>query len=128
MIFKLNSIVRSIVPPDRFSLIEEEQHSLIQGFMNLYKQYGVKVIGTWWGIDRRNNYYMTAYRDEDHYLEFVQAMKQNKEYQRLSKEIKRFRESTTSETLEIIQRYSTYIDLVDYNEYIKEAKKILSET
>ena len=68
---------------------------------------------------------MTAYRDEDHYLEFVQAMKQNKEYQRLSKEIKRFRESTTSETLEIMPRYSTYIDLVDYNAYIKEAKNIL---
>ena len=126
MIFKLYKYINRANPIDVTS--EDEHNEMVLGFVELYKQYGVKVIGMWNGNERKNNYYITMYRDEDHYQEFIQAMRQNDEYQRLSEVLHRWAETITSETLELEPMSPFFIDLVDYSAYIEEARKQLSET
>lgn len=67
---------------------------LFEEFKKIYQQHGVKVIGEWGNTDNPKEYYfMTAYRDENHYRDFVNAMKENTRYQEMGKILASERES-----------------------------------
>ena len=63
-------------------------------FNKIYTENGVKVIGVWQNQHNdREYFFMTAYRDEDHYNQFVHAVSGNARYQELSNILARDRES-----------------------------------
>ncbi|MHA2028728.1 MAG: hypothetical protein ACW99A_15020 [Candidatus Kariarchaeaceae archaeon] len=69
-------------------------------FENFYKENDVKVIGGWENAEDKNElYFMTGYRDQDHYNEFTAKMKENTRYQELSAELGKERESVKVVTL-----------------------------
>lgn len=71
-----------------------------QDFQNYYKENGVKVIGGWENVDNKSElFFMTGYRDEEHYNKFVGSMKDDKKYQELSKLLEEERESIEVTTL-----------------------------
>ena len=88
MVYKLykERIKESVDQPHGIDLFKE--------FTKLYQQHNVKVIGEWRNLnDPKEYYFMTAYHDEDHYRNFVKAMKDNDKYQEMSKILAADRES-----------------------------------
>ena len=70
-------------------------------FENFYKDNGVKVIGGWKNADDKDElYFMTGYRDQNHYDEFVSKMKNNSRYQELSADLGKDRVSVRAVTLD----------------------------
>ena len=69
-------------------------------FNKIYQEQGVKVIGVWKNKDDSQEFYfMTAYENEKHYQDFVEDMKTNEEYQKMSRELEAGRESIEVITL-----------------------------
>ena len=69
-------------------------------FQKFYEENGVKVIGGWENAaDKNELYFMTGYRDENHYSEFTTKMKENARYQELSAGLGNERESVKVVTL-----------------------------
>ena len=69
-------------------------------FNQIYQEQGVKVIGVWQNKDDSKEYYfMMAYENEEHYLDFVENMKTNETYQQMSRELEEGRESIEVITL-----------------------------
>jgi len=60
---------------------------IFKGFQEIYKDYGVKVIGAWENAENPlEGYLITAYNDAAHYEEAVAKMRVNKRYQELTEE------------------------------------------
>ena len=94
MVYKLykERIKESVEKPHGLDLFEE--------FKKLYQKHDVKVIGEWQSADDPKVYYfMLAYYDENHYRNFVGAMKENDKYQEMSKTLAADRESIEVTTL-----------------------------
>lgn len=69
-----------------------------KGFQEIYKKYGVKVIGAWENIDDPlTSYLITAYNDNAHYEEAVDKMRADPKYKELSK-----KRQGNIETIEVI--------------------------
>lgn len=69
-------------------------------FAKLYQEHGVELIGVWKNRDNPLEYYMlTRYRDENHFQEFIQTVRQLPEYQEMTKRVSEVRISAESVTL-----------------------------
>lgn len=76
---------------------------VFKGFQEIYKEYGVKVIGAWDNADDPlERYLITAYKDAAHYEESVSKMRVNKRYKELSEERQASRETVKVVTLTTI--------------------------
>ncbi len=66
--------------------VPEKTH--FEDFRKFYEENGVTVVGGWANADKRGEmFFMTAYRDMDHYSTFITSMKENTRYQELTKHI-----------------------------------------
>ena len=67
---------------------------LAHEFRKIYEENGVKFVGVWTNInDPQEQYFMTAYKDENHYKQFLEKAGTNQKYQEMSKELAEERES-----------------------------------
>ena len=79
---------------------DSEMERIFKWFQEIYKEYGVKVIGAWKNADDPlEDYLITAYNDAAHYEETVAKMRANKRYQELSEARQASRESIQVVTL-----------------------------
>ena len=79
---------------------DSEMERVFKGFQEIYREYGVEVVGAWNNADDPlEGYLITAYRDEAHYEEAVAKMRVNKKYQELSKQLQDSRETVKVVTL-----------------------------
>ncbi|MHA2501800.1 MAG: hypothetical protein ACXAE3_02840 [Candidatus Kariarchaeaceae archaeon] len=80
-------------PPERRAL-----------FSKLYKQHDVKLIGVFRNRDNPLEYYMmTAYRDETHFREFIDTVKQIPEYTEMTRRVSEVRLSNEVTSLELTE-------------------------
>ncbi len=78
---------------------EVPDNTRYQQFRKFYEDNGVKVIGGWENVDKKGELlFMTEYTDDDHYNKFVIFMKDNAQYQELTKELEKDRESVEVST------------------------------
>lgn len=91
MIFKLyRNVFKEEPPPERRDL-----------FAELYEEYGVELIGVW--KNKKNpleKYMLTKYRDEDHYQEFINAVRAIPEYIEMTQQVNKVRLSNEIVDLE----------------------------
>jgi len=74
-------------------LSDSEMEQFFKAFQEIYKKYGVKMIGAWENLeDPLENYLITAYNDATHYEETVAKMRMNETYQKFTEEGKASRE------------------------------------
>ncbi len=72
---------------------DSEMERSFKAFQEIYKKYGVKVIGAWENLeDPFENYLITAYNDATHYEETVAKMRRDETYQKVTEEGKDSRE------------------------------------
>ena len=72
----------------------------IKAFDKIYAENDVTVIGTWYNVDDESEtYFITGFTSEQHYTDFVEKMKTNEDYQRMSREMEPDRLSIESATL-----------------------------
>lgn len=63
-------------------------------FKSIYEENNVNVVGLWQNESKTNEFFfMTAYRDAEHYNSFVESMKTHERYQELSRKLEEERES-----------------------------------
>ena len=73
---------------------------LFDEFNKIYEANDVKVVGVWQNSnDSKEVYFMTAFRDEEHYNNFVAAVKEDSTYLEMSLKIEEDRESIEVTTL-----------------------------
>ena len=73
---------------------------LFEEFNKIYEANDVKVVGVWQNIEDPNEvYFMTAFRSEEHYQNFVATVKQDSTYLNMSAKIEEDRESIEVTTL-----------------------------
>jgi hypothetical protein len=78
-----------------------ENREIENRFYKLYEAHDVKMVGEWTNVDdSKEFYFMTEYRDEAHYNQFTEAMRENEDYQSASKLLEPIRESVEVVTLE----------------------------
>ncbi len=78
----------------------EQMVKYIQEFDKIYTENDVEVIGTWYNADDPSEtYFMTGFKSEQHYSDFVEKMKTHDDYQRMSKEMEPDRLSIEAVTL-----------------------------
>ena len=91
MYYKLYHNVFDSPPP-------EERRTLFDKF---YKEHGVELVGVFRNRENPLEFYMiTAYRDMEHYQEFINIVQEDPEYVAMTKrvsEVRRFSESITLE-------------------------------
>ncbi len=81
-------------------LKKEQMVEFINAFNKIYTENDVDVVGTWYNVDDQSETYLiTAFRDEQHYADFVEKMKTHDDYQRMSKEMEPDRLSIEAATL-----------------------------
>jgi hypothetical protein len=99
MIFKLyKSRVTSGKRPE-----DKDVEREYKGFQEIYREYGVKVIGAWENMDDpAEGYLITAYRDNAHYEETVTKMRADPNYMELSKERQRKVETIGVVTMKLL--------------------------
>jgi len=82
---------------------DAKMERVYKGFQEIYKRHGVKVIGAWDNADDTDEgFLITAYRDRAHYEEAVAKMREDSEYQELSKTFKGTREMLEVVTLKLL--------------------------
>ena len=97
MIFKF---YKRTVTQSWLELNQTEREAISAPFTPLYEQYDVKVIGAWWDkYDKTKGYQITAYRDEEHYEQFIESMKTHPEYQNSTEKLKPYIVNQESATL-----------------------------
>lgn len=105
-------IVQEITKPNKimvYKFYKSKSAGLMQGqqmieyinaFNKIYKENDVTVIGTWYSADDPSEtYFMTGFKNEQHYSDFVEKMKTHNDYQRMSKEMEPDRLSIEAATL-----------------------------
>ena len=96
MIYKLY-ITKTKSPADQSRGIE-----LYNEFKEIYEKHEVKVLGVWLNIDNANEvYFMTAFKNQEHYNTFIESMKENDQYQKMSQELAEERESIEVKNLKM---------------------------
>lgn len=76
---------------------------LFKEFKKIYDENDVKVIGVWENLDDPHEFFfMTAFRDENHYKKFVDQTKSNQNYQDMSDEMADQRESIEITNLRMV--------------------------
>ena len=98
MIFKLykTRVTSGKRPEDK--VLEREY----KGFQEIYRKYGVKVIGAWDNMDDPlEGYLITAYRDNVHYEETVAKMRVDPKYMEMSKERQKNFETVKAVTMKL---------------------------
>jgi len=109
-------------------LTQAERDALSGPFIPIYEQFDVKLIGFWYDKYNRNiAYFMNAYRDEEHYEQFIKGMKTHNDYQIATKNYSPYVEKIEAATLNLDSRLSRHVDLVDYVDYINQAKSAADE-
>jgi hypothetical protein len=84
-------------------LSDSEMERSFKAFQEIYKKYGVKVIGAWENLeDPLENYLITAYNDVTHYEETVAKMGMDETYQKVTEEGKDSREVVKVVTMKIL--------------------------
>jgi len=79
------------------------ENTQFDSFQKFYEENGVTVIGGWVNVDNSNElFFMTGYKDEDHYNSFVESMKENARYQELTKQLSNERQSIEVTTLKSV--------------------------
>jgi hypothetical protein len=74
-----------------------------QGFQEIYRKYGVKIIGAWENVDDpQEGYLITAYRDNAHYVEAVAKMRADPKYMELTKERQKNVETEEIATMKLL--------------------------
>ena len=87
----------------KHKLSDSEMVQFFKAFQEIYKKYGVKVIGAWENLeDPHENYLITAYNDAIHYEETVAKMRMDETYQKVTEEGKDFREVVKVVTLKTL--------------------------
>lgn len=82
------------------SFSEAKMIEYINAFDKIYAENEISVVGTWYNVDDQSETYLiTAFRDEQHYADFVEKMKTHDDYQRMSKEMEPDRLSIEAATL-----------------------------
>ncbi|MFX1512051.1 MAG: NIPSNAP family protein [Promethearchaeota archaeon] len=81
----------------------QEIEQAFKQFQEIYKKFGVKVIGAWENVDDpQEGYLITAYRDNAHYEETVAKMRTDPKYTELTSELQKVRESIDVTTLKVM--------------------------
>ena len=81
-------------------LQKEQMLEFINAFDKIYAENDVDVIGTWYNVDDPSEtYFMTAFKSEQHYTDFIEKMKTHEDYQRMSTEMEPDRLSIEGATL-----------------------------
>ena len=82
-------------------LLQKEQIvEFINAFDKIYEENDVDVVGTWYNLDDPSEtYFITAFKSEQHYTDFIEKMKAHEEYQRMSMEMEPDRLSIEAATL-----------------------------
>ena len=76
----------------------------VKEFKSIYAENGVEVVGVWQNKDKPNEFFfMTSYKDEGHYNDFVSKMKTHARYQELSKDMEEQRESI--QVIDLLEAY-----------------------
>ena len=82
---------------------DNDMERVFKGFQEIYKRYGVTVIGAWENVvEPFESYLITAYQDQSHYEETVAKMQVDPEYAKLSEELQGARQSMKSVTLKLL--------------------------
>ena len=78
----------------------QKLNDYIDAFDKIYGENDVTVVGTWYDVnDSSETYFMTAFKNEQHYDDFVEKMKSHEGYQRMTKEMAPDRLSIEGATL-----------------------------
>jgi hypothetical protein len=81
-------------------LQKEQMVEFINAFDKIYAENDVDVVGTWYNIDDPSEtYFITAFKSEQHYTDFIEKMKTHVDYQRMSTEMEPDRLSIEAATL-----------------------------
>jgi len=97
MIYKLY-ITKTKGPADQSRGVD-----LYNEFKEIYKEHEVKVLGVWLNIDNAKEvYFMTAFKSQEHYSQFIESMKENDQYQKMSQELAEDRESIEVKNLKMV--------------------------
>ena len=81
-------------------LQKEQMVEFINAFDKIYAENDVDVVGTWYNVDDPSEtYFMTAFKSEQHYTDFIEKMKTHEDYQRMSTEMEPDRLSIEAATL-----------------------------
>jgi replicative superfamily II helicase len=81
-------------------LQKEQMVEFINAFDKIYAENDVDVVGTWYNVDDPSEtYFMTAFKSEQHYTDFIEKMKTHEDYQRMSMEMEPDRLSIEAATL-----------------------------
>jgi hypothetical protein len=84
-------------------LPDNDMERVFKGFQEIYRKYGVTVIGAWENVDDTlESYLITAYQDKPHYEETIAKMRADSEYVKLSEELQGTRESVKAVTLRLL--------------------------
>ena len=87
---------------------EIPQNTGFDDFRKFYEENGVKVVGGWENVEKKNElYFMTGYRDQEHYKSFVTSMKENSRYKELTEKLNEERESVDVTTLSSMEDISS---------------------
>ena len=79
---------------------KDEILDYINVFDKIYAENAVNVIGSWYNADdETETYFITAFRNEQHYADFVEKMKTHEDYQRMTLEMEPDRLSIQGTTL-----------------------------
>ncbi|MCH8906098.1 MAG: hypothetical protein IH840_03330 [Candidatus Heimdallarchaeota archaeon] len=94
MLFKLYRITYSSKIPE---------NTRFDDFQKFYEENGVTVVGGWVNVEKTNElFFMTGYKDEEHYNSFIAEMKENTRYQELTEQLSGDRESIDVTTLQSV--------------------------
>ena len=81
-------------------LQKEQMVEFINAFNKIYNENDVDVVGTWYNVDDPSEtYFMTAFKSQQHYDDFIEKMKTHEDYQRMSAEMEPDRLSIEAATL-----------------------------
>lgn len=91
---------------ERTKSVSEESNSLklVDEFKEIYNRNDVKLIGLWQNVnDPHEQFFMTGYKNETHYKQFVEKVSSDPKYQKMSDEIEKDRESIEVLTLKPVE-------------------------
>lgn len=120
MLFKL--IIQRIDANSRKSLDDVDWRS---EFYRLWRENDVYVLGNWYNADDPSeDYTITVYKNEDHYKKFVNKMKENETYLKLTDRLGKIRGRIEIVTLLYDAESPMLPSLTDVTSYIDELLKM----
>lgn len=97
-----NMLYKLYITKTKSSADQSRGVELYNEFKEIYEKHEVKVLGVWLNIDNANEvYFMTAFKNQEHYSKFIESMKENDRYQKMSQELAEERESIEVKNLKM---------------------------